>query len=204
VASAGGSVEQVVSAKGTPQQLAPVLHIGCFEDGTVHGAMTDEQGGVAVVPSKSDNGEGSADGTGGGPATGGGGDPTAPLVDGGCTRVTQGTDVADVLTGNAAGDVMFGYRGNDRLRGRGGADCLGGKGNDVVNGEGGRDRLRGGSGNDTLIGGPGANAYDAGAGRDLVRARNGVRETIRCGPGVDTARVDRRDRVFGCEHVSRG
>jgi hypothetical protein len=29
------------------------------------------------------------------------------------------------------------------------------------------------------------------------------RELVRCGPGSDSARVDRRDRVRGCERVSR-
>jgi hypothetical protein len=42
-----------------------------------------------------------------------------------------------------------------------------------------------------------------GPGRDVVQARNGKRELVRCGSGRDRARVDRRDRVRACERVSR-
>jgi hypothetical protein len=54
-----------------------------------------------------------------------------------------------------------------------------------------------------LKGGPGKNRYSGGRGRDLIRAANGRRETVRCGPGADTAFVDRADRIFGCETFVR-
>jgi Ca2+-binding RTX toxin-like protein len=73
----------------------------------------------------------------------------------------------------------------------------------VLRGELGSDRLTGGRGDDTLFGGPGVNHYDAGPGKDVVDARNGQRELVRCGSGRDQARVDRSDRVVGCEVVSR-
>jgi len=38
-----------------------------------------------------------------------------------------------------------------------------------------------------------------GAGSDKVVAFNGKRDTINCGTGRDTAYVDRRDKVKGCE-----
>jgi len=59
--------------------------------------------------------------------------------------------------------------------------------------------LAGGGGDDGLNGGQGLDAFDAGPGRDLVEARDGTRETVRCGPGQDTARVDAADRTIGCE-----
>jgi hypothetical protein len=36
-----------------------------------------------------------------------------------------------------------------------------------------------------------------------VRAANGVKERIRCGPGNDSARVDAEDTTVGCEKVRR-
>ena len=115
---------------------------------------------------------------------------------GNCANLQTGTNLADTLTGTFAGDRLRGLRGNDRLNGAAGNDCLDG-------GRGG-DRLNGGPGKDVLTGGPGRNTYAAGAGNDTVRARNGRRETVNCGKGRrDRAVVDRRDRVRGCERVTR-
>jgi Ca2+-binding RTX toxin-like protein len=44
---------------------------------------------------------------------------------------------------------------------------------------------------------------DGGAGNDRISARDGERDRVRCGPGRDTAIVDRGDRVKGCEVVKR-
>jgi hemolysin type calcium-binding protein len=82
-------------------------------------------------------------------------------------------------------------------------NTLGGRGNDTLQGGAGDDRLTGGRGGDALAGGSGTNAYDAGRGNDVVNAANHRRELVRCGPGIDRVRVDRRDRVSGCEHVTR-
>lgn len=144
------------------------------------------------------------------------------LLRGNCANLQTGTNGADTLTGTFAGDRLRGLGGNDVLNGEAGNDCLeggagndrlnGGAGNDRLLGGGGRDVLTGGTGNDrlvggrgkdVLIGGPGRNAYVAGPGNDRVNARNGRRELINCGTGRDTARVDRRDRVRGCERVTR-
>jgi hypothetical protein len=43
----------------------------------------------------------------------------------------------------------------------------------------------------------------AGAGNDLVDARNGRIDTIDCGPGRDVVWADRRDVVRNCEIVHR-
>jgi hypothetical protein len=121
-----------------------------------------------------------------------------------CERRQAGTAGADRLTGGAGGDTLVGGRGNDRLSGLGGDDCLdGGAGNDVLNGGPGNDVLNGGPGADTLDGGPGADTLAGGPGRDVIVARDGVRDRISCGSGRDTARVDRVDRVSGCERVRK-
>jgi hypothetical protein len=62
--------------------------------------------------------------------------------------------------------------------------------------------LTGGRGDDRLSGGSGVNAYDAGPGADCIDAPNGRPELVRCGSGRDRARVDRRDRVRGCERLT--
>ena len=98
----------------------------------------------------------------------------------------SGTARADRMTGTAANDVLYGLGGADLL--------LGGKGNDVLYGGRGNDVLDGGPGNDRLFGGPG---------NDTLRARDGRRDLVDCGPGRDRAVVDRIDRVSGCELVRR-
>jgi Ca2+-binding RTX toxin-like protein len=121
-----------------------------------------------------------------------------------CDVVRRGTKRANVLRGTAASEQMLGLGGNDRILGNNGQDCIfGGAGNDILAGGRGNDTLNGGGGNDTLIPGPGADVIIGGAGNDTVNARDKVRETIRCGAGVDTATVDRKDVTIGCELVRR-
>lgn len=149
-----------------------------------------------------------------------------------CANVRTGTGDDEVLEGTGFGDRLIGRAGRDLLRGEAGPDCLeGGEGADVLDGDGGDDRLAGaagndrldggfgadtlrgglghdvlvgGPGNDVLLPGPGRDRVVAGGGDDIVEARDGVRETIDCGRGSDRARVDRGDRVRGCERVARG
>jgi Ca2+-binding RTX toxin-like protein len=98
-----------------------------------------------------------------------------------------------------------GAGGNDTLNGGDGNDSLyGAGGNDTLNGDKGNDKLFGGPGNDKLTGGPGTNTYSGGPGNDTINARNGKKETVDCGPGKkDTATVDKKDKVKGCEKVKR-
>jgi hypothetical protein len=202
---AGSSSRTVVSVEASREEqvVAPKLKLNCWEDGSLHGADIETDGNPVVIPARYDTGEGGPDGAGGGNGGAPSRDATEPLAAGGCRNAVQGTDAGDSLAGTNAGDVIFGYGGADRIDGRSGHDCLlGGRGNDMLVGAGGNDRLTGGSGNDTLKGGPGTNAYDAGSGNDVVEARNGKRETIRCGGGNDRARVDKSDRVSGCERVT--
>jgi hypothetical protein len=204
VSSASGKAQQLVSIKSEERFLRPELKISCFDNDTLHGANTETGGDPVRIPARYDDGEGGHGGGGGGGGGSGGGDPSDPMRGGGCRLALQGTDKPETLTGTGAGDIVFGYGGGDLIRGASGHDCLlGGRGNDRLLGEAGDDRLTGGSGNDVLTGGPGTNGYDAGRGSDVVNAANGRRETVRCGPGKDRARVDRGDRVISCERVTR-
>lgn len=101
--------------------------------------------------------------------------------------------------------TLRGGAGPDTLRGRGGHDRLfGGAGNDRLFGGGGADRLFGGLGKDRLDGGKGRDLLDGGAGADVIAARDGVRDTVRCGGGRDVVVADRVDAVArDCERVKR-
>ncbi len=111
----------------------------------------------------------------------------------------------DRLYGGLGHDSVFAQSGDDRASGGDGNDrVFGGSGNDRVRGGAGRDQLYGDSGADRIYAGTGSNRIDAGTGNDYVSARNGSIDTINCGVGRDTARVDRIDRVAGCERVIRG
>lgn len=144
--------------------------------------------------------------------------------------VISGFDSKDCLHGGRGADQLKGAGDNDRLLGAQGADRLhGGDGRDRLYGGGGRDRLvggvagdllAGGDGNDRLSGGPeadrifgergndrigggeGRNTIDAGPGADRIHSRNGERDDVICGKGVDVVVADGRDRIDGsCEQV---
>jgi hypothetical protein len=116
----------------------------------------------------------------------------------------KGSGAGDCLEGGAGNDVLDGGDGDDRLAGSSGKDRLtGGKGDDKLTGGRGNDRLGGGAGKDTIASGSGKDSVTAGSGNDTINAVDGVRETIDCGPGKDTIRADRRDRLKGCEKVTR-
>ena len=159
--------------------------------------------------------------------------PPAALALGGapCANSSFGGRDDDVLFGSSFGDRLYGRQGRDLLRGRAGNDCLfGGEGADVLDGDGGddtlsggdgRDRLFGGAGNDRVLGGAkgdelrgdtgndqlfpgtGRDRVWGGAGNDVISARDGSRDVIDCGAGLDRVTADRRDRLRGCERVSR-
>ena len=52
-------------------------------------------------------------------------------------------------------------------------------------------------------GGRGRDTISGGSGNDVINARDGEVDTVSCGPGRDTVRADRRDRVRGCERRRR-
>ncbi|HSS56475.1 MAG TPA: hypothetical protein VLK59_00600 [Solirubrobacteraceae bacterium] len=157
--------------------------------------------------------------------------PPLTLPEVACANPSFGSRDDDVLLGSSFGDRMFGRQGRDLLRGRAGNDCLwGGEGADVLDGDGGddslwggdgRDRLFGGSGNDRLYGGAkgdelhgdtgndqifpgtGRDRVWGGPGNDTISARDGSRDVIDCGAGLDRVTADRRDSLRGCERVTR-
>jgi ABC-2 type transport system ATP-binding protein len=112
-----------------------------------------------------------------------------------CSSPQKGTNGKDKIRGTEGPDAIAGGRGRDRLKGRGGDDCLAG--------QTGGDRLGGGAGEDLLKGGKGSDRMSGGKSADELRARGGGRDRVRCGPGRDLAKVDRSDRVRGCERVRR-
>jgi hypothetical protein len=145
--------------------------------------------------------------------------PTGPVLRAGvCINLFNGTPGADKLSGSPFGDVLIGFAGNDDLSGLAGNDCVlgdagndrlsGGSGdddvrglagNDQLSGDAGNDQLSGGPGEDTLIGGPGTDTLRGGPGNDYLNAADGRRETVSCGPGIDSVTADRVDRLSGCE-----
>ena len=127
--------------------------------------------------------------------------------------VIIGADASERIDGRGADDLICAGEGDDRVRGgtgddrvRGGAgdDRLrGGKGDDSVRGGSGRDRLFGGRGDDLLVGGDGRDRLFGGAGDDRLRSADGVADTLNCGRGRDSARMDANDRQKRCERVRR-
>ena len=80
---------------------------------------------------------------------------------------------ADTIVTGRRTDIVFGERGDDSIRTRGDRDG--------VFAVGGRDRVWTGRGNDIVI------------------AKDGRRDRVRCGPGLDRAALDARDRARSCE-----
>ena len=55
-----------------------------------------------------------------------------------------------------------------------------------------------------LTGGADVNSYKGGTGDDAINAKNGKPEMVDCGAGkMDSASVDKRDKVRGCEKMKR-
>jgi len=118
----------------------------------------------------------------------------------------DGTGSRDVIEGTGRDDVVSGRGGGDTLNGLGGEDMVrGGEGVDEVGGGAGADETYGNAGDDYLIDASDENrdVLHGGSGRDNVQVRDypAVKDVIYCGPGRDTAYVDRRDEVHGCEIV---
>ncbi|MBC7643744.1 MAG: hypothetical protein H7123_01365, partial [Thermoleophilia bacterium] len=104
------------------------------------------------------------------------------------------TNSGDHLDGNEIGNIIRGLLGNDVLNGLGG--------NDSLFGDAGSDTLNGGAGNDKLTGGPGKDKLNGQAGNDTIDANDHKPgDIVNCGPGKDTARVNKGDKVKGCEKV---
>jgi hypothetical protein len=147
-------------------------------------------------------------------------DTPPPAPRGACATTMPGTSGPDRLSAGSRSATIRGLAGDDRELGSGLRDCLfGNAGADVLRGGGGEDRLYGGAGADTILGGPdedaltggpgpdelsggpGWDVFRGGPGNDTILAADGRGERVYCGPGNDTARLDRFDRPHGCEHV---
>jgi Ca2+-binding RTX toxin-like protein len=101
---------------------------------------------------------------------------TASNVDGDVNWAIDatGSNVADVLRGDARDNVLSGGGGNDNLAGNEGNDTLsGGDGNDSLNGGGSRDVLYGDAGADTLYGGGADDRLSGGDGNDKIYGDGG-------------------------------
>ena len=84
-----------------------------------------------------------------------------------------GTDVADIVNGNAGSDKIVGAGGNDMLRGGQGNDWIAaGEGDDLLVGNKGDDHLLGGAGNDVIRGGNGVDLLMGNEGNDILIGRN--------------------------------
>jgi Ca2+-binding RTX toxin-like protein len=128
------------------------------------------------------------------------------LVRGDFERVIGGSG-NDVLAGNPTfgliedhrvlqGTIVEGREGNDRIRGsRGRDDLIGGAGNDRVRAGARSDLLRGERGEDKLVGGRGSDRLVGGTGDDQLFARDGRRDVVNGGEGLDIARIDPVDRL---------
>lgn len=101
--------------------------------------------------------------------------------------LVKGTPFRDFLRGSSKPDRLLGLGGKDRLEGGGSGDVL-----------------VGGGDADTLIGGLGRDRIDAGGSPDAIWVRDGRRDLVDCGPGIDVVDADRLDVVYpSCERVSR-
>jgi Ca2+-binding RTX toxin-like protein len=118
-----------------------------------------------------------------------------------------GSNGNDVLRGTALDDAFVGNRGNDVLLGRDGDDQLFGGTVDALGDRDrtGKDILLGGAGNDFLNGGAGPDVLNGGPGDDTIFAKDGERDVISCGPGLDTYVADPTDVVAAdCEIAESG
>ena len=120
--------------------------------------------------------------------------------------VLPGTDERDVISGTKQDEVIKGMGGDDTLNGFGGQDVVkGGDGPDEMGGGNGSDKAYGNAGNDNLIDAPDKNKdlLYGGTGDDMVQVRDfpAVKDVVYCGPGTDTAYVDRLDVTNDCERV---
>ena len=136
-------------------------------------------------------------------------------------EMLRGGAGADTITGNNAANRLDGWAGNDELQGAGGEDALlGGSGDDRTFGADGQDNIEGGHGNDLVNGGPGTDTLhgdevqncvpiDCSTGQDTIDARDGANDTVLCGRGEDSAKLDAGDSIPNphspdvCEHVDR-
>ena len=90
-------------------------------------------------------------------------------------------------------------KGNDKPN-----TLVGTPNDETIYGLGGADRIDAWGGNDTLRLGDGSDKGHGGRGNDYIRAVDGSKDTIYCGPGADGVKANPGDNVAGdCEKVKR-
>ncbi|MEA2468085.1 MAG: hypothetical protein QOJ57_2211 [Thermoleophilaceae bacterium] len=134
------------------------------------------------------------------------GGPGADRMSGGA-----GVDTASYATAKSPVVVTLDGQAGDGEAGEGdevGADVenlAGWRGVDTFTGSDLGNAMSSGGGEDYLDGAGGADSLTAGTGFDVIRARDGVADTVNCGRSSDFAIVDKRDLVSGsCERTDRG
>jgi len=70
---------------------------------------------------------------------------------------------------------------------------------DTIDANGGDDTVVGLRGTDKIRGGNGKDKQYGGRGNDVIDSDGGFRDLVNCGKGIDTAYVDSKDQVSGCE-----
>ena len=81
---------------------------------------------------------------------------------------------------------------------------FGSAGAETVTGSSAGDRISAGAGDDSVHGLTGSDCLYGEAGDDVIDARDGDSDTVDCGPGHDSARVDAVDRTIDCEMTVPG
>ncbi len=109
---------------------------------------------------------------------------------------TLGTQNQDNLSGTNVADVISGEAGNDNINGNGGADILFGKeGDDNINGTSSSEQISGGEGNDRISGNGGDDIILGGFGDDDILLGNGS-PTVNSGSGNDEIWVNNANAIF--------
>jgi len=117
----------------------------------------------------------------------------------------DGTDTVDYRARTGAVTITLNGVADDGEATEGdnaGADiesAFGGSGSDRIVGGPNGNTLRGGAGNDSITGGVGEQRIEGDEGDDLIDSRDGVYDSIDCGPGNDTVFADAGDFTTGCE-----
>ena len=96
--------------------------------------------------------------------------------------VASGVALAQNFVGTDRGERIVGTDSADTIDANGG--------DDTILGQLGPDKIRGGNGKDKQYGG---------RGNDVIDSDGGFRDLVNCGKGIDTAYVDAKDQVAGCE-----
>jgi Ca2+-binding RTX toxin-like protein len=131
---------------------------------------------------------------------GGAGNDDLSGGDGRDVAVYPRASAVHVTIDNLANDGEAGEQDNVQLDVEG---VYGGDGSDRITGSDRANLLDGDDGDDVLDGGAGTDELHGGAGADRLLARDGMRDTLDCGPGDDVASVDTLDAVRNCEIVDR-